>query len=399
MTGGFTVQGWCPGALRPMQLGDGLVVRLRAPGGRLSPAQAAGLAVAAGRHGNGRIDLSARGNLQLRGVSAASHPALIKDLRALALVDADPAAEARRNLLITPFADAATDALAAALEAALTAGAGLPDLPGKFGFVVDTGPAPVLQASPGDIRLERSAAGGLILRADGAAQGAPVTAPGAVAAALALARWFVAAGGMRGGRGRMAALIGQGAQPDGALRGRIAPAAALPPPEPGPPEPGPPELGPSGPNLPGGLLVAAEFGQIGADALAALAALGPLRLTPWRMLLVEGASDPAPLRGLPGLILSPGDPRLRVAACTGAPGCLQAQAPVRDLARRLAPHVPAGRVLHVSACAKGCAHPGAAAVTLVAGPAGFGLVRGGTAQDVPARWLPAPDPQDLKGLF
>ena len=52
-----------------------------------------------------------------------------------------------------------------------------------------------------------------------------------------------------------------------------------------------------------------------------LATFSALRLTPWRMLLVEGDST---LALLPGLILDPADPRLRVGACTGAPGCTQA---------------------------------------------------------------------------
>ena len=95
----------------------------------------------------------------------------VDDLRALGLIDADAGQEARRNLLITPFADAETDALAAAIVAALPA---MPDLPGKFGIVVDTGPAPVLDGSAGDIRLERETGGGLILRCEGAALGAPV---------------------------------------------------------------------------------------------------------------------------------------------------------------------------------------------------------------------------------
>jgi len=45
----------------------------------------------------------------------------------------------------------------------------------------------------------------------------------------------------------------------------------------------------------------------------------------------------------------------------------------------LAPHVPAGQVLHVSACAKGCAHPAPADLVLAARPGGFGLARGATA--------------------
>ena len=70
----WEIKGWCPGALRPMQSGDGLVVRIRPPMGRLTPQQAQAIAKAAETHGNGIIDLSARANLQLRGVTEASHP-------------------------------------------------------------------------------------------------------------------------------------------------------------------------------------------------------------------------------------------------------------------------------------------------------------------------------------
>ena len=127
-------------------------------------------------------------------------------------------------------------------------------------------------------------------------------------------------------------------------------------------------------------LVAFEFGQMQAETLAALADLGPLRVTPWRMLLIEGAIT-AP--DLPGLITRADDPMLRVVACTGAPGCLQAHGETRNLARALAPHLR--ETLHVSGCAKGCAHPGPAALTLTATPTGFALIRGGAASGTPIR--------------
>lgn len=361
----FAVQGWCPGALRPMASGDGLVVRVRPVGGRVTPAQAAGIAAAARAHGNGLIDLSGRANVQLRGVTPDSHPRLIADLARLGLIDADPAAEARRNLIVTPFADARDDALAAALGAAL---AGAPVLPGKFGFMIDTGPAPVMAGTPADIRLERDADGGLILRAAGMDLGAPVSERSAPDAAIALARWFVAAGGVQQGRGRMAALIARGARPEAALAGTLAPAPAGPQPGPG--------------LCPQGALVAFEFGQMQAETFAALGALGPLRITPWRMVLVEGL---AAMPQLAGLITDPADPLLRVYACTGAPGCLQAAGPTRPLARTLAPLVRGGRVLHVAGCAKGCAWPARAGLTLVATAQGFDLITNGTAQDSPAR--------------
>jgi precorrin-3B synthase len=359
----FAVMGWCPGALRPMMSGDGLVVRVRPHGGRLTAAQAAGIAAAARAHGSGLIDLSSRGNVQLRGVSEATHGPLIDDLRALDLIDADAQAEARRNVLVTLFADAPTDNLAARLGQAL---GDAPQLPGKFGFAVDSGAAPVLQDIAADIRLERAADGGLILRCDGADLGARVNPQETPPQAVALAHWFVDAGGVTDGRGRMAALIRRGVLPAGSLAGTVPPAKAVAAPAPG--------------LVAQGALVGIAFGQMQADTLAALAALGDLRVTPWRMLLVEGLTS---LPDMPDLIVTPDDPLRRVVACTGKPGCLQAHQPVRDLARRLAPQVAKGRLLHVSGCAKGCAHPARADVTLVASPQGFDLIQGGCAQDAP----------------
>lgn len=357
-------RGWCPGALRPMESGDGWVMRIRPRRGRVLPAQAAGIAKAAREYGNGLIDLTGRANLQLRGVTPESHTPLLKALSGFDLIDPDTATERRRNIIVTPFSDADTDALAAELERVLAAST--LNLPAKFGFAVDTGHAPVLQDAPADIRLERDRDGHVILRADGASMGARL---GGVDDVLALAEWFLQQGGAVRGRGRMAALVSRGAMPPQA--GAV-PAPAQPQPVPG--------------QVPQGLLVAVEFGQLTADILAALAEAGPLRVTPWRMLLIEGvARSPK----LPGLILDPADPRLRLRACPGAPACRHAYAETRQLARRLATYMPETGLLHVSGCAKGCAWPGRADVTLTAAPEGFDLIRNGTAKDDPQlRGLP-----------
>ena len=51
------VKGWCPGALRPMRTGDGLLVRLRLSGGVLTAATARAVADLAARFGNGLAQL------------------------------------------------------------------------------------------------------------------------------------------------------------------------------------------------------------------------------------------------------------------------------------------------------------------------------------------------------
>ncbi len=100
----FEVKGWCPGALRPMQSGDGLVVRIRPRSGTLSPHELRVLADAARRFGNGHIDLTRRANLQLRGISEGSLPRLHEVIARLGLLDDSPDGEAVRNVMISPLA-------------------------------------------------------------------------------------------------------------------------------------------------------------------------------------------------------------------------------------------------------------------------------------------------------
>ncbi len=355
----MTIKGWCPGAHRPMAAEDGLILRIRPPQGRLSREQAHGLARLAETYGQGVLALTTRANLQLRGIAPAAHAMLLDELAALSLLDADEATERTRNIAITPFWQAGdgTPDLATALAEGL---AGLHGLPAKFGFALDTGPAPVLAQTSADIRLERATDGTLLLRPDGAAQGQPVSPEGAVPQALALAQWFIASGGVKEGRGRMRAHLATGHTPPGQTW--LPPAAPLPPPVPGP--------------RADGLLAAFALGELPAATLAALADLAPeLRLTPWRMLFLPGL---AALPALRGLNLDPASPWPRVFACTGAPGCAQALGETRALAKALAAHLPAGQSLHVSGCAKSCAHPAPADTTLIATETGFTLNRPGT---------------------
>lgn len=103
-------------------------------------------------------------------------------------------------------------------------------------------------------------------------------------------------------------------------------------------------------------------------------------MTPWRMMLAEGMREMP--RGV-DFVSDPDDPALRVIACSGAPRCRDANADTRALASALARHIPPDARLHVSGCAKGCAHSGSADVTLVATHEGFDLIRHGTVRDAP----------------
>ncbi|WFU30244.1 precorrin-3B synthase [Bradyrhizobium brasilense] len=361
------VKGWCPGALRPMLSGDGLVVRIRPRGGRLDAAQATGIAKLSARYGNGLIDLTSRANLQIRGVSDEAYPPLVDGLAELGLLDTDSNTEAQRNILVTPFWTAVdeTRSLATELEQGL-AGASL-DLPTKFGFAIDDGDARMLARASADVRIERDRNGGLLVRADGAQCGLSVTRSEAVRTALALAEWFVASGGVRGEKRRMAAHLAGGASLPQSLGGDAEPVGQSLSPVPG--------------IYPIGAMVGVAFGQMPHQTLNDLSGCArALRMTPWRMMLVEG------MREMPGgadLVTDAGDPRLRVVACSGAPRCSDAHADTRMLASALARHIPPDARLHVSGCAKGCAHSGSADVTLVATDNGLDLIRRGTTRDAP----------------
>ena len=339
----FVVQGWCPDAWHPMMAGDGLLVRVRPPLGRLTRSQMLGLCDAATRHGNGQIDVTSRANLQIRGVRQESWRGLIDALLDFGLIDPDPTAEARANILVASDWRAGNDThrIADELRARLSE---LPDLPGKVGFAIDAGPAPILHDAPADFRIERAVSGSLILRADGRDLGVPLSPGTEVDRLIALAHWFIDSGGRANGRmARHEAPL-----PDGAIA-TVAAMSPLPTLRPGP--------------HPLGIALGLPFGRIAATALIRLLepkTIHAVRMTPWHVMICE-TDAPFPT-DLTEFITDPSSPNLRAVACVGAPACPQASVETRDIAYRLAPYVT-GR-LHVSGCAKGCARTAPAEVTL-----------------------------------
>ncbi|KAA0684265.1 precorrin-3B synthase [Roseomonas genomospecies 6] len=415
-------RGMCPGVLAPMEVGDGLLVRVRVPAGVLPAASATRIAELGRRYGNGLVDLSHRGNLQLRGVAAADMEALIAELRALGYVSDDVESEAVRNVLTSPTAGLDGTAVldvrpyALALDARLAADRALHRLPPKFGWLVDGGGQATLFDSSTDVRFVAGAVAGAVdgplfrVGLGGDFERAVVLGhcrpDDLVELAAALARTFlelrqtlaepprrmaglVKALGMEVLRERVGELL-TGPHPSHAAHGPLPSPAGqgreLSPPQisfPPPPSGGgsgwgqtPPTrrfLGPQ-PSCPhpSWLGVAFPFGRLDCDRLEALAALThEIRITPWRALLLaapqEDAADTA--KALGG-ILDHHDIRLKITACSGVTGCdvgtTDTHADGLSIAERAAGLLEAVRMVHVSGCAKGCAHPGAADVTLTA---------------------------------
>ncbi|WP_026785096.1 precorrin-3B synthase [Pleomorphomonas koreensis] len=379
------VRGWCPGARRPMRSGDGLILRLRITGGRLSSDRARAIADLAANCGNGEIDLGRRGGLQLRGLRDDSLAATLAELAVLGLVDADAGAEAIRNVVASPLSDrddtAAGDAfaLARALEGALVADEALRVLPAKFGFSVDDGGRFGLAEVPADVRL-RLTREVVLISLDGDAGAATVPAGEAVSASLRLARAFLnLAPRLDPPPRRMAALVARLGADAVFAAADLAP-VEIPPPS----RDAAPLIGAFATHVGVGL----PFGRLTADQLRLLADLAAidLRLTPFRAVLLPGAPAAIlPRLAEAGFIIRPADPLRFVAACPGAPACASAAIETRDLARRLAVLNPAaGDVwLHVSGCDKGCASSAAHAVTLVGRDGALDLVLEGRPRDAP----------------
>jgi precorrin-3B synthase len=395
-------KGCCPGARRSMQAKDGLLVRLRISGGVVSAATLRGLAQAGRTHGSGLFDLSARANLQMRGVRAESLPLLIETLDGLGLIDESAAAEAVRNVLVSPLAglDGRIDArrAAKALEAALAANKDLHALPGKFGFLIDDGSALSLGPVPADIRFDWTGgkqpfAIGIGGHANEAIFLGLCGGDDIPDIASRLTRAFMRLGSqMAEPPRRMRGLI------ESCGAGAIAALAGL---RPGPPR----KSGAIEEPCPVGLLrfnerycfgVGAAFGRLDANMLDAAAraaeifGTGEIRLTPWRALILpqikeQQAGAMRVYFTTHGFIIDSEDARLAIAACGGASTCERGTTDTRAdalalmlFARRFR---KTGVALHVSGCAKGCARQAATPFTLIAHAGHYDLVVDGSAID------------------
>ncbi len=395
-------RGACPGLSMPMPTGDGLLVRLM-PSEPVRIEAFIGFCAAAARHGNGTVEVSARGSLQVRGLTPASAP-----LFAAAVADLDIAAQDGVQV-VSSLLDDGPDMpiesadLAAALRGALR-NAQL-DLSPKVSVVVDGGSRLHLDALPADIRLRATATPGHARLWVGlGGDDASATWLGTIAPEQAVDAVFdlLSTLAKSGPCARVADIV------------RISgPGAFLPLPghriEPSPP----PRRLPAEPigdhPLRDGSVavgIALGFGHAEAKALAELARIAAahgarsIRPAPQRTLLLIGIAQPDALRCTAateelGFVVRTADPRRRIAACPGAPACASGLIPARALAMSLATHVAATTddvAVHISGCRKGCAHPADATLTVIGSERGCGIVHAGSARAVPEYYV---EPADL----
>lgn len=394
-------RGACPGALRPMQSGDGLIVRVRPHAGALPVQSWIKLAQAASHLGNGEIDLTRRANLQLRGLDTSSLEELQEALSQLGLLDETPEAESIRNIMVSPLAGHDPSELidvretTRALEQLLAHDERLWTLPPKFGFVVDGGGMLSLDGERADIRLKAIDRSHFAIGVD-SPQGTSwlgcVPANAAAAAAAQAAAIF--AGTVKvGTRARM-----RDASKD--IRNQIAATLA--------PLVEHPAVRSS--HRPLGLIDLGEkgvavgfgipFGRLTAGMARAIATAAQasgadeIHLSPWRSLYVPLANRAVARAVLASaarqrLVTNDDDPIAAIDACPGFPACASASVETRKAARRLASMLPSLGITsaHVSGCAKGCARTAKADLVLVGGESDFGIVRNGRADDPPEAFV------------
>lgn len=275
----------CPGVLRPWPADDGLLVRLRLIGGRVPSAALRALAGVASAHGDGRVYVTVRANLQVRGLpglpDGSLDPVVLDAITATGLVPS-PGHDLVRNVLVSPqtgLAGGRADLrpVAAELDTLLLASQPLAGLPGRFLFVLDDG--------RGDL-LDRSCDLGLVAITGGEAQlrvgpgwGPVVPLPDAAGRLSELAREFLRA---RGNGPDSPWHIAELPEP-------LIPSTKL---DPRMPQPDPPL--PYGP-VPGGRHVAvSDDGLTPADIAELTTGVPEVIVTPWKGVLVPADSKETP---------------------------------------------------------------------------------------------------------
>jgi precorrin-3B synthase len=330
----------------------------------ITPAQLEALASAAADFGSSTLELTSRGNVQIRGIRDAA--AVAGRLAEAGLLPSSTH-ERVRNIVASPLSgrrgglcDVRPDV--AALDASLQGDRELAELPGRFLFSIDDGTGDVsgLAADAGLHAVDSSTAAVLLAGRD---TGVRLDRADAVAEMLAIALRFVE---IRGKSWR----VGELDEPDrllGNLTSTAAPGATW------PPRTKPPVGWIEQTDGRIALGAAVPLGVLDAQVARYLAAVdAPVAITPWRSVLLfdldEGVADVA-LRVLApmGLVFDDNSPWLSLSACTGTPGCAHSLADVRaDAAAAVDDGTQPGH-RHFVGCDRACGSPANAEVLIATG--------------------------------
>ncbi|MDF2976523.1 MAG: precorrin-3B synthase [Actinomycetospora sp.] len=329
-----TVPDACPGAWRRHDAADGALARFRPVGGAVGADELRALSRAA-TTGGSPLEITSRGSLQVRGLTADAADALAEELRALSSGPAPLLDAQGRDLPCSVVASPSglLDAAAATLAGALR---GRTDVPGRLLVALDDGTGDVA-----GLGADVTVAGGRLTLAD-----TPTDRASDDPAALALAA-IEAFLEVRDGAWRVAEVgadrvLSRVTGRYRSLSERYRPVGA------------------------GAATreVTPRLGEIDTATAAVLADLADagavLRVTPWRTVVLRDLADTdAALARLDGLVETGPSPWSTLSACVGAPRCARSHTDVRgDLARAVAAGRAGGLLpAHWVGCSRACGTP------------------------------------------
>lgn len=375
-------RGECPSLTNPMLTGDGLLVRLTPRSGSYRASELKALALAAKRFGNGLLEVTQRGNLQIRGLRSETIAGLEQAVTKVGM-------ELRKGLPIDlpPLGNLDPEAICDPLPVARQIAEQVRDfenlLGPKVALVIECDHRASMAGMIADLRLsahlqDDQVQWALAIARDGGSEQVLLCADQAIAVQSVTALLGALAEFGRDARARhlsntqISLAVGEVD-----LTGRPASKSSK-----------------SNPLAPGMIIklrdqrfcaiLVPAFGAMEAQDLLHLLdqsddLLDELRLAPNRLLLLLCGSEADAQSLLQiaqscGFIIDPYDLRLRISACSGAPLCHAANLTTRDMGAHLAAQGFAlpdqDTRLHLSGCLKSCAKPSGPAISVIAHESG-----------------------------
>lgn len=376
----------CPGLFYETPAQDGILMRIRVPGGILTVAQASAIAEITDRWKTSTIQVTNRANLQFRAVSSA--PEIFEILKNIGLAAKNAQVDHLRNVMASPTAGIDpselidTRSLVQDIDTYIQSTPELAGLPPKFSIGIDGGGQVSIgtrseqawQHRYNEIQLSAISSNQLQLAFAADKQlyetGIVIDATECVSAIATLAKvylsyvqqsqrpkkprmrdmlkdWGVQGILDRAGfatfstaislKSEIASLIGVHAQKQAGLFY-------------------------IGIALPLGQLSIAQFQHL--IELAKTYGSGEIRLTPWQSIILPNIADPSTvLQELSGFSIDP--IQSSIVACAGKPGCASAETHTQADAHALTQSLKHPINIHITGCPKGCAQPSPADITLL----------------------------------
>ena len=356
MTDRYKIQGWCPSFVKPAIAKDGILLRITPEKGFLSFEDSLLLCDLSLTYGNGLIDLTNRGRLQIRGIKDKNLDNFRNALKENNLVRNN-----NNNIIISPFWKK-NDKNSYFYKKIKDIHLSLPTLSDKFSIAIDLGLNPVLSNISADIRIELSKNGEIIIRADGNRLGKKVNEENILDNIKLLGGFF--SKNFSSETRRMSSIISKNSLPNHWS-----------------------DTYPREFQMPSmktiskiGIYYGTKFGRINAKDFKNILKLSnpnKVRFTPYKTFILENG-----LRVFEeNFINNLQTPEVNIHACPGIFSCSTSSIDTHEIANDLLNLT--NKKVHVSGCMKGCAYSKIADITLVGNKGLIDVIYEGKASDKP----------------